>query len=76
MNLASDAAVATDGAGLVWGRGAVLGTTVHGLLEDPDVLEALTGHRPAPVLDDAFDRLADAVDEHLDTARLWALVGG
>jgi adenosylcobyric acid synthase len=61
---------------LLWGRGAVLATTVHGLLEDPDVLAALFGRRPAPVLDATFDRLADAVDEHLDAALLWDLVGG
>jgi len=59
---------------LVWVSGAVLGTTVHGLLENPDVLEALCGHRPPPVLDATFDALADAVDEHLDTALLWDLV--
>jgi adenosylcobyric acid synthase len=59
---------------LVWGRGSVLATTVHGLLENPDVLEALCGHRPAPVLDATFDGLADAVDAHLDTDLLWDLV--
>lgn len=59
---------------LVWGRGAVLATTVHGLLESPEVLEALCGQRPPPVLDSTFDALADAVDEHLDTGLLWELV--
>jgi adenosylcobyric acid synthase len=49
---------------------------VHGLLESPDVLEALCGHRPPPVLDITFDALADAVDEHLDTALLRKLVDG
>jgi hypothetical protein len=49
---------------------------VHGLLEDPDVLDALVGVRPPPVLDATFDALADAVDEHLDTDRLWAMVRG
>ncbi|MHB1709865.1 MAG: cobyric acid synthase [Acidimicrobiales bacterium] len=57
----------------VWGRGAVLATTVHGLLEDPGVLEALCGHRPPPVLETTFDALADAVDEHLDTGLVWDL---
>lgn len=59
---------------LVWGKGAVLATTVHGLLESPDVLEALCGQRPPPVLEATFDALADAVDEHLDTSLLWELV--
>jgi len=58
----------------VWADGGVLATTVHGLLEDPEVLDALVGVRPPPVLDATFDALADAVDEHLDTDRLWAMV--
>ena len=61
---------------LLWRLGPVLATTVHGLLESPDVLEALCGHRPPPVLEDTFDALADAVDEHLDTALLRKLVDG
>jgi adenosylcobyric acid synthase len=59
---------------LLWRHGPVLATTVHGLLESPDVLGALCGHRPPPVLDLTFDVLADAVDEHLDTALLAKLV--
>jgi hypothetical protein len=50
-------------------------TTVHGLFEEPDVVAALLGHRPEPVLDTTFDQLADAVDEHLDTAYLRRVVG-
>jgi len=57
----------TDG-GPVWAAGNVLATTVHGLLEDPDVVDRLVGRRPPPVLEDTFDLLADAVDEHLDLA--------
>ena len=30
--------------------------------------------RPPPVLDTTFDALADAVEAHLDTDRLWQLV--
>jgi adenosylcobyric acid synthase len=60
----------------LWGRGAVLATTLHGLLEDPKIVEALSGVRPAPVLEATFDLLADAVDEHLDTAMLWRMVDG
>jgi adenosylcobyric acid synthase len=67
--------VTGDGEGPVWASGRVLATTVHGLLEDPDVVERLVGRRPPPVLEETFERLADAVDAHLDTALLWRLVG-
>ena len=49
--------------GPVWASGRVLATTVHGLLEDPDVVERLVGRRPPPVLEETFDLLADAVDD-------------
>jgi adenosylcobyric acid synthase len=58
---------------LVWSRGPVLATTVHGLLEDPAVVEALCGVQVHDPLDDTFDLLADAVGEHLDTDLLWRL---
>jgi adenosylcobyric acid synthase len=70
--------VSADGcelAPLVWAEGPVLATTVHGLLEDPDVLRALFGVRPAEVLEGTFELLADAVDAHLNTDALWELVG-
>jgi adenosylcobyric acid synthase len=54
----------------------LLATTVHGVLEDPAVLAALFGTAPGPVLEATFDNLADAVDEHLDRARLDRLVKG
>ncbi|HKA83447.1 MAG TPA: cobyric acid synthase [Acidimicrobiales bacterium] len=60
---------------LVWAHGSVLATTVHGLLESPDVLQALFGTRPPEVLDTTFELLADAIETHLDTAALWRLVG-
>jgi adenosylcobyric acid synthase len=56
--------------GPVWADGRVLATTVHGLLEDPEVVERITGRRPTPVLEATFDLLADVIDEHLDTALL------
>jgi adenosylcobyric acid synthase len=59
--------------GLVWAERSVLATTVHGLLEDPEVLHALFGRRPPPVLDRTCDQLADAVEEHLDTDLLQAM---
>jgi adenosylcobyric acid synthase len=61
------------GAGPVWAAGRVLATTVHGLLEDPDVVARLVGRRPQLVLDETFDLLADVVDEHLDTSLLRRL---
>jgi adenosylcobyric acid synthase len=61
---------------MLWGHHAILATTVHGLLEDPRVVEALCGARPQPVLEATFESLADAIDEHLDTNLLWELVEG
>jgi adenosylcobyric acid synthase len=57
----------------VWTVGNVLATTVHGLLEDRAVLTALFGRAPGDVLDATFERLADAVDEHLDVGLLERL---
>ena len=64
-----------DDGNLWWADGAVLATTVHGLLEHPDVVAALFGRRPPAVLERTCDLLADAVDEHLDTGLLWMLAG-
>jgi len=58
---------------LVWCRGSVLATTVHGLLEDPEVVRALCGVRVQDPLDATFDLLADAVEMHLDTRLLNAI---
>jgi len=55
--------------------GPVLGITAHGLLEDAAVLRALLGAAPGRSLDQVFDGLADAVEEHLDTALLKSLAG-
>ena len=64
-----------DLCGRIRSLGPMLATTVHGLFEDPAVLATLFGRRPEPVLEDTFELLADAVDQHLDTAMLRALVG-
>lgn len=58
----------------LWAVGPILATTVHGLLEDPKVLQAVTGHEPVPVLEQTFDLLADAVEAHLDGDYLMSLV--
>ena len=62
--------------GPVWASGRVMATSVHGLFEDPDIVERLTGRRPLPVLEETFDLLADAVDAHLDTSLLNHLTRG
>ncbi|WP_287468856.1 cobyric acid synthase [Hydrogenophaga sp.] len=61
--------------GLAWQNtaGNVLGLYLHGLFEDPRVLQALFG-ATVPTLDTVFDRLADALAAHLDAAALDALV--
>jgi adenosylcobyric acid synthase len=58
----------------VWSSGSVLATTVHGLLEHPDVVAALFGTRVQDPLDDTFEQLAGAVEMHLDTGLLNSLV--
>jgi adenosylcobyric acid synthase len=71
--LAGAAEALADGLGYV--DGPVLGLTVHGLFECGAALEALFGRRPARTLEQAFDALADAVEHHLDTARIAGLAG-
>ena len=64
--------------------GQILGSYLHGLFDDPDALQALlqwAGARDAIRMDvralreASIDRLADAVDAHLDTAMLRQLLG-
>lgn len=55
--------------------GNVTATTVHGLFEHPNFIEAVLGVSVDPVLEATFDLLADAVEEHLDTDLLWSMVG-
>jgi adenosylcobyric acid synthase len=61
------------GGGLGFLRGSVLGVSFHGLFEDSFVLQALFDAAPSRSLDLAFDELADAVEQHLDTAAVAAL---
>jgi adenosylcobyric acid synthase len=63
----------------------VVGTYVHGLFDHPPALQALLrwagwhGSAEAPDIaarrERDLDRLADAVEQHLDTARILALLG-
>jgi adenosylcobyric acid synthase len=61
--------------GLGFVEGPVLGIYVHGLFEQPGLLRALVGEPPRRSLDQAFDELADAVEEHLDVPALLDEVG-
>ena len=59
--------------GLGWQQGPVLAVYLHGLFENPAVVQALFGRRPV-ALDAVFDRLADAVDRHFAPGALMALM--
>lgn len=54
--------------------GNVTATTVHGLFEHPNFIEAVLGVRVEPVLEPTFELLADAVERYLDTDLLWSMV--
>lgn len=60
-----------DGRG--WASGAVLGVTVHGLLESPEIVAALLGRAPARSLDAAIDELTDGVVAALDVEHVERL---
>jgi adenosylcobyric acid synthase len=60
---------------LGFAHGAVLGVYLHGLLEDPRLVAALLGERPARTLEDTFDDLANVVERQLDLAVVDELVG-
>jgi hypothetical protein len=66
-------AAVPDGRGFV--AGSVLGVTLHGVLESPEVVAALVGSRPIRSLESVFDGLADLVVERLDIAALERLAG-
>jgi adenosylcobyric acid synthase len=59
--------------GLGYHDANILGVYLHGLLEDPALIEALFGARPARNLEDTFDELADALSRHLAMDRVRAL---
>jgi adenosylcobyric acid synthase len=61
--------------GLGYVQGPVLAVYVHGLCEQPAIVRALVGEAPARTLDDAFDQLADALDEHVDMDAVARLAG-
>jgi adenosylcobyric acid synthase len=57
---------------LGFAAGAVLGVYLHGLFEEPAFVRALLGAGPLRSLDEELDRLADAVEPHLDVEELLA----
>lgn len=72
---ATDDVVAALPAGRGFVCDAVLGITVHGLFEQPDVVAAVLGRRPQRPLEAVFDGLADLVEERLDIVALSRLAG-
>jgi len=69
---AGGAALAVMPNGLAYSQGNVLGVYLHGLFEQPELQRALFG-RAATGLEAEFDRLTDALDEHLDMNYVAAL---
>ena len=66
-------AVLPDALGWQNQSGNVLGVYVHGLFEDPAVLQALFG-TAVPTLETVFDGLADFVEQHFEAGFLQALI--
>jgi adenosylcobyric acid synthase len=59
-----------------WARGGALGISVHGVLEEPEVMRALFGAAPARSLDAELDDLTDAVTEAIDVSTVEAIAAG
>ncbi|WP_332774660.1 cobyric acid synthase [Polaromonas sp.] len=72
---AGDKARAVMAEGLAWqnAAGNVLGLYLHGMFEDPAVLQALFG-ATVPTLDSVFDGLADYIEQHFEPGLLQSLI--
>lgn len=75
MAAAGDVAHAVLPEGLAWqnGAGNLLGVYLHGLFEDPAVLQALFG-ASTPTLDSVFEGLAGYIAKHFGAGVLDALI--
>ena len=75
MAAAGDIAYAVMPEGLAWqnAAGNVLGLYLHGLFEDPRVLQALFG-ATTPTLDSVFEGLADYIAKHFQPDVLQSLI--
>ena len=75
MAAAGDRAAAVMPDELAWqnNAGNVLGLYLHGLFEDPAVLQALFGVA-ARTLDTVFDGLAEHIDSHFEPGVLHSLI--
>ncbi|WP_084389717.1 cobyric acid synthase [Polaromonas jejuensis] len=76
MAAAGDIAGPVMPEGLAWqnAAGNVLGLYLHGMFEDPRVLQALFG-ATTPTLDSVFEALADYLDQHFQPGVLQSLIG-
>ena len=75
MAAAGDIAYPVMSDGLAWqnAAGNVLGLYLHGLFEDPRVLQALFG-AAVPTLDSVFDGLAGYIEAHFEPGVLASLI--
>lgn len=62
-------------AGRGYVAGPVLAVSAHGLFENPALVAALVGRAPARSLENVFDALADAAEQHLNVPLLLREAG-
>jgi adenosylcobyric acid synthase len=56
-------------------KGSVLGISIHGAFEQPEIVERVFGRRPLRALEDVFEGLADLVENRLDIDAISRLAG-